>query len=137
MNINYQAKREIIATHTVDLFYDIDFDPQDYPRTLKSEGQENRSIGGNFQFTHWRDDVIWTITIPRVDRYNDLPEWREFLSSTSRRETFSLDPDGTSGSPSTAGPRDCVRPDGDYQERTVGPRLVEITFRAREVSPSL
>lgn len=97
--VTYTAKRSLIAGHSADVAYSIEFDASVIDRSNKVIRNSVMSLGGNTESLRVRKDVIYDVEPNYITEAN-IAQWREFMDSVDNFETFVFDPTGTVASPS-------------------------------------
>ena len=92
MRLEYTAKRRVIATHTVGTDYEIagpheDALPQDRVTRTDSDAWDGSHESDTRHFK-----VRYAVSTDTID-LDDIPLWREFLTSVMGGESFIFDPD--------------------------------------------
>jgi hypothetical protein len=137
-SVAYEARRGIVAGHTLGEDYPLDFDLETISRPSGNDLKErSESLSGTVETLFFGERRIWQFTIAPFAINSDLAGLIfEFIRSTADGQHFSIDPYGTIDVP--VAPMTVTREDDGYTEETfmavdgVGD-FVRVSFQVREV----
>lgn len=100
--VEYTASREVMAGHSAETDYHIDFSPRSLNYALEGNKVTLRSLNGTSVTTEFSAKHSWEISSqPELRGSSAYNQWLEFLNSVRVGESFYFDPYGTYASPAT------------------------------------
>ena len=133
-NVTYNALRELVAGHTANTQYSLDFPIRTVRRTKTPQGLTQTSNGGQVKRWHSRTDLEWDVT-PVFRRASGTPseiqKFREFLASVEAGELFTFDLMGSAVSPDS--PVNAVLVGGWSENPISAGQLWNLQFKVRVV----
>lgn len=131
----YESEKDLFKSNRIytqaGVAYSLDFDSVPVlTRTPATHGTARLSIDGTREYLAQRDEVLWDVTTGIVDR-SEYDPTRRFLESTARGAQFTFDPYGSVAEADD--PRQVTLESGTHAEQTTGSRLLNTSFKVREL----
>lgn len=130
--ITYIAKDrgELISGHSALTEYSFDVSLSGFNRSSTRVHDEHASLSGVRVTNYHRTDHTYAITTQQTTSVTNIEQMREFLTSVSAGEEFTLDPFGSVASPDS--PK-AVKIKGNYSEQMSQGGFVSFSFEVVQV----